>query len=144
MRGISMTGIETGTRETASGAGFWLFLSDRAPEAANAPTALANVVDALATWNPSVVRIARMGNGTDVDRGTFTSNGQTHEYSEFEDGSTGINKIGAVDSSAPSDWYTADAATWQCPISNADGVTMHNAYYNKDNIAAMWRDIAAR
>jgi hypothetical protein len=195
VRGISMTGIETGTRETASGAGFWLFLSDQAPEATNAPVVLRNVVDTLATWNPSVVRIpicgsawaqdyavhdfsdepigsyrdwidvavakarangqvviidnhlwaiAPMGNGTTVDRGTFTSNGRTHEYSEFEDGSTGINKIGTVDSSAPSDWYTADAATWQCPIANADGVTMHNAYYNKDRIAAMWRDIAAR
>lgn len=195
LRGISMTGIETGTRETASGAGFWLFLSDRAPEASNAPVVLRNVIDTLASWNPSIVRIpicgsawaqnyavhdfsggaiatyrewidiavararasgqvviidnhlwaiAKMGNGTEVDRGSFTSNGQTHRYAEFEDGSTGINTIGSVDSSAPSDWYTADAAIWQCPISNADGVSMHNAYYNKDHIAAMWADIAAR
>ncbi len=195
VRGISMTGIETGTRETASGGGFWLFLSDHAPEATNAPVVLRNVIDTLATWKPTVVRIpicgsawvqnyvvhdfadqpiatyrdwidiavqrardsgavviidnhlwaiAKMGNGTDVDRGTFTSNGQTHAYSEFEDGSTGVNTIGEIDSSAPSDFYTADPAVWQCPISNADGVTMHNAYYNKDRIAAMWSDIAAR
>src|SRR5436305_8924944 len=37
LRGISMTGLETGTRETASGAGFWLFNSATTSESTNAP-----------------------------------------------------------------------------------------------------------
>jgi hypothetical protein len=195
LRGVSMTGLETGTRETASGGGFWLYNSATADEPANAPSVLGNVTDTLTgKWGSSVVRIpicssawaqsymvrdygdvpiltyqdwidvvvdkarakgavviidnhlwaiGKMGNGTDVDRGTFTSNGVTHEYAEYEDGCTGVNKVGTTDSCAPED-FGGDAATWQCPIANADGVTMHNAYYNRDRIAAVWRDIALR
>jgi hypothetical protein len=195
LRGISMTGTETGTRETSAGGGFWLYLSNQMPEATNAPTVLKNVVKTLVTgWKTSVVRIpicgsawaqnysvhdwgnaavanyrdwvdaavqqargtgavviidnhlwaiAKMGNAG-VDRGTFTSNGQTHKYSEYEDGCTGTNKVGSTDSCAPSDWYTQDKNTWECAIANADGVTIHNAYKNKENISAMWADIAAR
>jgi hypothetical protein len=196
LRGISMTGIETGTRETAAGAGFWLFSANQAPEADNAKTVLRNVVRTLVDgWKSDVVRIpicgsawtqnyvvhdwanarvatyrewidiavqearaagavviidnhlwavARMGNGTDVDRGTFTSNGVTHAYEEYEDGCTGINMVGGKDSCAPKDWYVDDPNVWQCAIANADGVTIHNAYKNQDNIASMWADIAAR
>ncbi|MEY4510509.1 MAG: hypothetical protein RLZZ450_2631, partial [Pseudomonadota bacterium] len=196
LRGISMTGPETGTRETAAGGGFWLYLSNQMPEATNAPKVLANVVNTLVTkWKTDVVRIpicgsawtqnyvvrdwsnakvatyrdwvdvavkaardagkvviidnhlwaiGKMGNGGNVDRGSFTSNGKTHKYSEYEDGCTGINKVGGTDSCAPKDWFVENPAVWQCAIANADGVTMHNAYKNKDNIKAMWADVAAR
>jgi len=86
--------------------------------------------------------IAKMGNGGGDDRGTFTSNGQTHQYSEYEDGCTGINKVSGTDSCAPSDWYTSDPSTWECAIANADGVTIHNAYKNQTKIASMWQDVA--
>ncbi|HEX4335323.1 MAG TPA: cellulase family glycosylhydrolase [Polyangiaceae bacterium] len=196
LKGISMTGLETGTRETAAGAGFWLYLSGMSPEATNTPTVLGNVIKTLVgDWKTTVVRIpicgsawaqnyvvhdwgnakianyrdwvdlavkqarqsgavviidnhlwaiAKMGNGGGVDRGTFTSNGVTHKYSEYEDGCTGVNKVSGTDSCAPSDWYAADANTWECAIANADGVTIHNAYKNKDNISSMWADIAGR
>lgn len=196
LRGISMTGLETGTRESAAGAGFWLFSANQAPEADNAKTVLRNVVRTLVDdWKSDVVRIpicgsawaqnyvvhdwgnaevatyrdwidvavaearaagavvildnhlwaiARMGNGTDVDRGSFTSNGVTHEYREYEDGCTGTNMVGGKDSCAPKDWYTDDPNVWQCAIANADGVTIHNAYENQANIASMWADIAVR
>src|SRR5262249_49273248 len=71
--------------------------------------------------------IAKMGNGTNVDRGSFTSLGVTHKYSEYEDGCTGVNKVAGIDSCAPVDWYTSDPNTWECAIANADGVTIHNA-----------------
>ena len=195
LRGISLTGAETGTRETQAGAGFWLYSSNVAPEATNAPTVLKNVVRTIVDdWHANVVRIpicgsawtqnyvvrdwgnaqvatykdwvdfavqearsrgavviidnhlwaiAKKGNGG-VDRGTFTSNGASHPYSDYEDGCTGTNMVGGKDSCAPKDWYTDDPMVWQCAIANADGVTMHNAYKNKDHIAEMWADIAAR
>ena len=195
LHGISMTGLETGTRETAAGGGFWLYQSGQGNEATNAPTVLGNVVKTLVgNWKTSVVRIpicgsawaqnysvhdwgnaavanyrdwvdaavqqarssgavviidnhlwaiAKMGNAG-VDRGTFTSNGQTHKYSEYEDGCTGTNKVGSTDSCAPSDWYTADPNTWECAIANADGVSMYNAYKNQAQIGSMWADIASR
>ena len=195
LRGISMTGLETGTRETASGGGFWLFNSATASEAANAPTVLGNVTAALTDkWKARLVRIpicssayaqnymvkdynnaaiaayrdwvdvavrkarsagavviidnhlwaiGKMGKGTTVDRGTFTSNGATHNYADYEDGCTGVNKVGTTDSCAPQD-FGGDATTWECPIANADGVSLHNAYYNKDHIAQAWTQIAAR
>lgn len=194
LHGISTTGLETGTRETGSGGGFWLFASGQGNEATNAPTVLGNVISTLTTnWKTTVVRIpicgsawaqnyqvhdygnaavknyhdwvdlavqkaraagavvlidnhlwaiAKMGNGGGVDRGSFVSNGVTHKYSEYEDGCTGINKTSGVDSCAPSDWYTSDPSTWECAIANADGVSMYNAYYNKDKISSMWEDIA--
>jgi aryl-phospho-beta-D-glucosidase BglC (GH1 family) len=196
VRGISMTGLETGTRQTAAGAGFWLYLSNQAPESTNAKTVLENVVQTVVTdWSSNVVRIpicgsawtqnyvvkdwgnaqvatyrdwvdvavkqarasgavviidnhlwavGKMGKGGGVDRGTFTSNGQQRSYADYEDGCTGVNKVSGTDSCAPQDWYTGDASVWQCAIANADGVTMHNAFKNKDSIATMWTDIAGR
>ena len=196
LRGVSMTGLETGTRETGAGGGFWLFLSNQSPESQNAPTVLKNVVHSVVTqFQTSVVRIpicssawaqnyvvhdwgnsmianyrdwvdmavqqarsdgavvildnhlwaiAKMGNGGGVDRGTFTSNGQTHSYSEYEDGCTGINQVGGTDSCAPSDFFTGDPMTWECAIANADGITIHNAYKNQDAIRSVWTDIASR
>ena len=180
LHGVSMTGLETGTRETASGGGFWLFNSATTDEPTNAPIVLGNVIDTLIShWKPHVVRIpicssawaqdytvknysnvaikgyrnwvdlaiqkaratgavviidnhlwaiAKMGKGTTVDRGTFTSNGATHNYSDYEDGCTGVNKVGTTDSCAPQD-FGGDTTTWECPIANADGVSLYNAYY---------------
>ena len=194
LHGVSMTGLETGTRETKSGAGFWLYLSGQGNETVNAPTVLTNVVNTLVqNWKTDIVRIpicgsawmqnytvqdwggnkvsaykdwvdlavqrvrsqgkvaiidlhlwaiAKMSKGTNVQRGTFVSNGQTRNYSDYEDGCTGINKVNGIDSCAPKDWYTDDANTWECAIANADGVTLHNAYYNKEYINTMWADVA--
>ena len=194
LQGVSMTGFETGTRETKSGAGFWLYLSGQGNETTNAPKVLTTVVDTLVqNWKTDVVRIpicgsawtqdymvqdwggnkvsdykswvdlavqhvrsqgkvaildmhlwaiAKMSKGTNVQRGTFVSNGQTRNYSDYEDGCTGMNKVNGVDSCAPKDWYTDDANTWECAIANADGATLHSAYYNKDSINAMWTDVA--
>lgn len=196
LHGISMTGLETGTRETAAGAGFWLFQSGQGNEVTNAPAVLGNVVDTLVTkWKTSVVRIpicgsawaqnytvhdwgnaqvatyrdwvdvavkharaagavvildnhlwaiAKMGNGGGVDRGTFTSNGTTRNYADYEDGCTGVNKVSGIDSCAPADWDTPDPSMWECAIANADGVTIHNAYKNQTKIASMWADVASR
>ena len=196
LQGISMTGLETGTRETKSGAGFWLYLSNQGNETTNAPKVLTNVVDTLVqNWKTDVVRIpicgsawtqdyvvqdwggskisgykdwvdlavqrvrsqgkvaiidlhlwaiAKMSKGTNAQRGTFTSNGQTHNYSDYEDGCTGMNKVNGIDSCAPKDWYTDDSNTWECAIANADGCTLHSAYKNKESINAMWKDVASR
>jgi hypothetical protein len=196
LQGVSMTGLETGTRETKSGAGFWLFLSGQGNETTNAPTVLTNVVNTVVqNWKTDVVRIpicgsawtqnyvvqdwggnkisgykdwvdlavqrarsqgkvvimdmhlwaiAKMSKGTNVQRGTFVSNGQTRNYSDYEDGCTGMNKVNGIDSCAPKDWYTDDVNTWECAIANADGATLHSAYYNKESINAMWADLAGR
>jgi hypothetical protein len=88
--------------------------------------------------------IAKMSKGTEVQRGTFTRKGQNYNYEEWEDGCTGINQVDGVDSCAPEDWYTADPTIWQCAIANADGVTLNNAYKNKEHILEMWADIANR
>jgi hypothetical protein len=85
-----------------------------------------------------------MSKGTEVNRGTFTRNGQSYNYEDWEDGCTGINQVDGIDSCAPEDWYTSDPAVWQCAIANADGVTLHNAYKNKDFIREMWADVANR
>jgi Cellulase (glycosyl hydrolase family 5) len=190
LQGISLTGHETGTRQTAAGGGFWLFLSNQMPEATNAPKVVTNVVKTLVSkWKSDVIRIPICGSAwtqnyvvrdwgnakiasyrdwVDVavkaardagqvviidnhlwaiakqgaNRGSFTSNGKAHDYEEYEDGCTGTNKVEGTDSCAPKDWFVEDPMVWQCAIANADGVSMHNAYKNKDNISSMWRDIA--
>ncbi len=200
LRGISMTGFETGTRETLSGAGYWLFASGNTPDTTAAPTIVRNVVSTVTSkWNAGVVRIPLCGSAWSQDysvrdwgsnviddykawvdvavsqaraagkvvildmhlwaiaklskfggpaRGTFVSNGTTQNYSSFEDGCTGVNTVDnngtLVDSCAPQDWYTADATQWECSIANADGVSLHNAYYNKASIAAAWQSIATK
>jgi Cellulase (glycosyl hydrolase family 5) len=200
LQGLSMTGFETGTRETLSGAGYWLFNSGQTPDTTNAPTIIGNVVSTIATkWKSDVVRIpicgsawaqdysvrdwgqneisdyktwvdgavkqaraagkvvildmhlwaiAKMSMAGGPQRGTFVSNGTTQNYSSFEDGCNGVNTVTnngtAVDSCAPQDWYTADATTWECAIANADGASLHNAYYNKSSITSMWQSVAGQ
>jgi Cellulase (glycosyl hydrolase family 5) len=195
LRGVSMTGMETGTRHTSAGAGFWLFNAQQGDEAVNAPKVLENVVDVLTQeWKSDVVRIPICGSAwtqqyqvkdwgnkpvktykdwVDIavkkaraagkvviidlhlwaiakiskggtDRGTFTLGGQSRKYADFEDGCTGNNAVDGTSSCAPSDWFTGDGATWECAIANADGVTLHNAHKNREQIRAMWVDIANR
>jgi hypothetical protein len=200
LEGLSMTGFETGTRETLSGAGYWLFTSGSTPDTTNAPMIVDNVVSTVATkWKTDVIRvpicgsawtqdydvrdwgsnkiddykawvneavktaraagkvvildlhlwaIAKMSMGGGPQRGTFTSNGTTQNYSTFEDGCNGVNTVTnngtAVDSCAPADWYTSDPTQWECSIANADGVSLHNAYYNKASITAMWQSVAGQ
>ncbi len=196
LRGNSMTGFETGTRETNSGAGFWLYNSAQTPENTKAPKVIENVVSTLATqWHSDVIRlpicgsawsqnygvrdwgnanvaayrdwvavavkqaraegkvvildlhlwaIAKLSKAGGPSRGTFTSNGKTQNYSDFEDGCTGVNTVAGVNSCAPEDWYTTDTSKWECAIANADGATLHNAYFNRDHIKAMWTSIASQ
>jgi hypothetical protein len=195
LRGVSMTGMETGTRHTSAGAGFWLFNAQQGDEAVNAPKVVENVVDVLAQeWKSDVVRIPICGSAwtqqyqvkdwgnkpvasykdwVDIavkkaraagkvviidlhlwaiakiskggtDRGTFTLGGQSQRYADWEDGCTGTNAVDGTNSCAPSDWFTGDAVTWECAIANADGVTLHNAHKNREQIRAMWVDIANR
>lgn len=194
LQGISLTGFETGTRETLSGAGYWLFNSGQTPDLTNSPAIIDHVVSTVVTkWKSDVVRvpicgsawdqnyavrdwgngniaaykawvnqavkqarsagkvvvldlhlwaIAKMSKGGGPARGQFVSNGATQNYSDFEDGCNGINTVSNVDSCAPQDWYTSDATKWECAIANADGVSLHNAYYNKSSITAMWQSVA--
>lgn len=196
LRGVSMTGMETGTRGTASGAGFWLFNSAAGDEASNAPRIIENVVDVLVEeWSSDVVRIpicgsawtqnyvvkdygeveigsyhdwvdvavrrarsagkvvildlhlwsiAKVSSGSDTPRGSFMRNGQSFSYADYEDGCTGGNNVDGIDSCAPEDWFTQDATSWQCAISNADGITLHNAHANREHIRDMWVDVARR
>jgi cellulase (glycosyl hydrolase family 5) len=196
-----MTGFETGTRETLSGAGYWLFSSGTTPDTTNAPIIIDNVVSNLASgWKTDIIRVPICGSawtqdysvrdwGSNsisdykawvanaistarsagkvvildlhlwaiakmsmapgaTDRGTFVSNGTTQSYSAFEDGCNGVNEVDnngtAVDSCAPSDWYTSPATEWECSIANADGVSLYNAYYNKATISAMWQSVASQ
>ncbi|MET0594003.1 MAG: cellulase family glycosylhydrolase [Polyangiaceae bacterium] len=92
--------------------------------------------------------IAKISKGGGPARGQFTSNGKTQNYSDFEDGCNGVNSVsnnGAmVDSCASQDWYTADPTQWECAIANADGATLHNAYYNKASISTMWQSVASQ
>jgi hypothetical protein len=201
LQGLSMTGFETGTRETLSGAGYWLFTSGTTPDTTNSPTIIDNVVSTVTTkWKTDVVRVPICGSAWTQDysvrdwgndkiddykawvgeavkqaraagkvvildlhlwaiaklssapggpqRGTFVSNGTTQSYSAFEDGCNGVNTVvnngTPVDSCAPQDWYTSDPTQWECSIANADGVSLHNAYYNKSSITAMWQSVASQ
>jgi Cellulase (glycosyl hydrolase family 5) len=200
LRGLSMTGFETGTRESLSGAGYWLFSSGTTPDTTEAPMIVRNVISTITSkWNTGVVRVPLCGSAWSQDysvrdwgqnpiedykawvdeavsqaraagkvvildmhlwaiaklskfggpaRGTFTSNGKTQNYSDFEDGCTGVNTVNnngtVVDSCAPQDWYTADATKWECSIANADGVSLHNAYSNKANVVSAWQSIATK
>jgi hypothetical protein len=200
LQGVSMTGFETGTRATLSGAGYWLFNSGQTPDTTNSPLIIDNVVSTLTTkWKSDVVRIpfcgsawtqnyavrdwangdiaaykawvnqavkqaraagkvvildlhlwaiAKMSKGGGPARGQFVSNGKTQNYADVEDGCNGVNSVTnngtPVDSCAPQDWYTASATQWECAIANADGVSLHNAYYNKTAIATMWQSLASQ
>jgi len=68
LRGVSMTGLETGTRETLSGAGYWLFNSGNTPDTTEAPVILGNVVSTVASkWNTDVVRVPICGSAWSQD-----------------------------------------------------------------------------
>jgi hypothetical protein len=59
LRGVSLTGMESGTPGDASGAGFWMF--DPGSNG-TAPQIIDNVVTALdQTWNPGIIRVPICG-----------------------------------------------------------------------------------
>jgi len=63
LRGISMTGFETGTRNTGSGAGYWLFMADQ-PSNAISETIIRNIVTTLVKdWGINIIRIPICGSG---------------------------------------------------------------------------------
>jgi len=59
LRGVSMTGMESGTPGDASGGGFWMY---DPKDNGTAPQIIDNVVTALdQTWNPGVIRVPICG-----------------------------------------------------------------------------------
>jgi hypothetical protein len=58
-----MTGFETGTRDTGSGAGYWLFMANQASVQAST-TIIENIVKTLVQkWNVNVIRMPICGSG---------------------------------------------------------------------------------
>merc|ERR1712096_509425 len=63
LRGISMTGWETGTRNTGSGAGYWLFQCQQ-PSVACSEGIMTNIMDTLVDqWRGNVIRMPICGSG---------------------------------------------------------------------------------
>jgi len=63
LRGISMTGFETGTRNTGSGAGYWLFMADQ-PSDQVSETIIRDIITTLVkNWGVQVIRIPICGSG---------------------------------------------------------------------------------
>jgi hypothetical protein len=68
LQGLSMTGFETGTRETLSGGGYWLFASGTTPDTTNSPAIVDNVVSTITSkWNADVVRVPICGSAWTQD-----------------------------------------------------------------------------
>lgn len=65
-------------------------------------------------------------------------------YTGRVDGCIGYQKLNGKDTCASSDWVVADPMNWTCTAANAEGVTLQNAHYNRENIAKMWADVARR
>eukprot|EP01111_Echinosteliopsis_oligospora_P001706 TRINITY_DN1249_c0_g1_i2.p1 TRINITY_DN1249_c0_g1~~TRINITY_DN1249_c0_g1_i2.p1 ORF type:complete len:627 (-),score=169.48 TRINITY_DN1249_c0_g1_i2:54-1934(-) len=199
MKGISMTGFETGTRLSGAGAGYWLF-QPQSGTASDSQALVENVMQTLVVdWTANIVRIPFCGsawlqNYKLTGYGAFSNNpisyrdwidtavckaaelGATvildnHLWAigpqsgtslnvGMEDGCTGINNIGGVNSCAPHDWYGQytsnrtgktynqgdDSGVWQCAIANADGITLENALrgINKEHFLNLWYELAVR
>jgi len=199
MKGISMTGFETGTRLSGAGAGYWLFQA-QSGSASDAQTLVENVMQTLVIdWSANIVRIPFCGsawlqNYKLTGYGAFKNNpiyyrdwidtavckaaelgatvildnhlwaigpqSSTTLNQGMEDGCTGINNIDGVTSCAPHDWfgqYTStrtgktynqgdDSTVWQCPIANADGITLDNLLRgdSKEHFLNLWYELALR
>jgi len=61
LKGISMTGFETGTRETQSGGGYWLF--DPQDQSTSPLTIIKNVIDTAISMGAKIIRIPICGSG---------------------------------------------------------------------------------
>jgi hypothetical protein len=192
LRGVSMTGMESGTPGDASGGGFWMF--DPGSGGAGAPQIIDNVVTALdQTWNPGVIRVPICGSAwatpymvhdwsnqdimsyrdwvdvvvkrerslgrvvivdlhlwqiaplSSASSGQKRVNDQTGQpYTGRVDGCIGYQKLGGKNTCASVDWVQTDPRNWTCTVANAEGITLQNAHYNRENIAKMWAQIAAR
>jgi hypothetical protein len=80
LQGVSMTGMETGTRNTAAGAGFWLYNAPSGDQSTEAPRVVEHVVDVLTDeWNSDVVRIPICGSA-------WTQNYLVKDWGEVEVG----------------------------------------------------------
>jgi hypothetical protein len=191
LRGVSMTGMESGTPGDASGGGFWMY---DPKDNGTAPQIIDNVVTALdQTWNPGVVRVPICGSawatpymvhdwsGKDLmsyrdwvdlvvkkerslgrvvivdlhlwqiaplssaGKGTKRINDQTGQpYTGRVDGCIGYQKLNKKDTCGTVDWDQTDPHNWTCTVANAEGITLQNAHYNREKIAKMWAQIAAR
>jgi hypothetical protein len=191
LRGVSMTGMESGTPGDASGGGFWMY---DPKDNGTAKQIIENVVTALdQTWNPGVIRVPICGsawatpymvhdwNGQDImnyrdwvdlvvkkerslgrvvivdlhlwqiaplssaGKGTKRINDETGQpYTDRVDGCIGYQKLNDKDTCATTDWDQTDTHNWTCTVANAEGITLQNAHYNREKIAKMWAQIAAR
>jgi len=61
LKGLSMTGFETGTRETQSGGGYWLF--DPQDQSTSPLTIIKNVIDTAINMGAKIIRIPICGSG---------------------------------------------------------------------------------
>jgi hypothetical protein len=191
LRGVSLTGMESGTPGDASGGGFWMF---DPKDNGTAPQIIDNMVTALdQTWNPGIVRVPICGSawntpymvhdwsGKDIasyrdwvdmvvkkERSlgrvviidlhlwqiaplSSAANGQKRvndetgqPYKERVDGCIGYQKLNKKDTCATVDWDQTDNHNWTCTVANAEGITLQNAHFNREKIAKMWAQIAAR
>jgi hypothetical protein len=191
LRGVSLTGMESGTPGDASGGGFWMF---DPKDNGTAPQIIENMVTALdQTWNPAIVRVPICGsawntpymvhdwNGKDIANyrdwvdmvvkkerqlgrvvivdlhlwqiaplsraanGQKRVNDETGQpYKDRVDGCIGYQKLNKKDTCATTDWDQTDTHAWTCTVANAEGITLQNAHFNREKIAKMWAQIAAR
>jgi hypothetical protein len=65
-------------------------------------------------------------------------------YTGRVDGCIGYQKLNGKDTCATVDWTETDAMDWNCVVANAEGVTLQNAHFNRQNIAKLWTEIATR
>jgi len=191
LRGVSLTGMESGTPGDASGAGYWMF----DPKGnGTAPQIIDNVITALdQTWNPGIVRVPICGSAwatpymvhdwsgqnlmdyrawvdlvvkkerqlgrvviidlhlwqiapfSTAPGGQKRVNDQTGQpYTGRIDGCIGYQKLNKKDTCATVDWVNTDPQKWTCTVANAEGITLQNAHFNRENIAKMWAQIADR
>ena len=191
LRGVSMTGMESGTPGDASGAGYWMY----DPKGnGTAQQILENVVTALdQTWNPGIVRVPICGSAwatpymvhdwsgsnimsyrdwvdvvvkkeralgrvviidlhlwqiaplSSAPSGQKRVNDQTGQpYTGRVDGCIGYQKLNEKHTCATVDWVQNDPNNWTCTVANAEGITLQNAHFNREPIAKMWAQIAAR
>ena len=191
LRGVSMTGMESGTPGDASGAGYWMY----DPKGnGTAQQILENVVTALdQTWNPGIVRVPICGSAwatpymvhdwsgsnimnyrdwvdvvvkkeralgrvviidlhlwqiaplSSAPSGQKRVNDQTGQpYTGRVDGCIGYQELNEKHTCATVDWVQNDPNNWTCTVANAEGITLQNAHFNREHIAKMWAQIAAR